>query len=139
MNIPGLLFRIYQVMRIVDLARLGRQRGCLLQCGGVTVTAPGDGVTLTVLGKDLRRSQQPPADTNFFFHPGNCLPICGIGDVVALEIYVPNFHGIIVFYPINKLSQHNIERELMIEKEKEKKPRNVYYTKVDRIPKYKKK
>ena len=27
----------------------------------------------------------------------------------------------------------------MIEKEKEKKPRNVYYTKVDRIPKYKKK
>ena len=28
---------------------------------------------------------------------------------------------------------------IMIEKEKEKKPRNVYYTKVDRIPKYKKK
>ena len=27
----------------------------------------------------------------------------------------------------------------MIETEKEKKPRNVYYTKVDRIPKYKKK
>ena len=27
----------------------------------------------------------------------------------------------------------------MIEKEREKKPRNVYYTKVDRIPKYKKK
>ena len=26
----------------------------------------------------------------------------------------------------------------MIEKEKEKKPRNVYYTKLDRIPKYKK-
>ena len=36
---------------------------------------------------------------NFFFHPGNCLPICGIGDVVALEIYFPNFRGIIVFYP----------------------------------------
>ena len=56
---------------------------------------------------------------------------------MALEIYCPNFRGIIVFYPIPKLRQRNIERELMIEKEKEKKPRNVYYTKVDRIPKYK--
>ena len=40
---------------------------------------------------------------------------------------------------INKLGQQNIERELMIEMEKEKKPRNVHNTKVDRIPKYKKK
>ena len=40
---------------------------------------------------------------------------------------------------IKKLSQQKIERELMIEKEKEKNPRNVYYTKVDRVPKYKKK
>ena len=43
-------------------------------------------VTLTAPGKNLRRPQQPPADTNFF-HQGNRVPICGIGDVVALEIY----------------------------------------------------
>ena len=35
-------------------------------------------------------------------------------------------------------SQRSMARELMIEMEKEKNPRNVYYTKVDRIPKYKK-
>ena len=35
--------------------------------------------------------------TKLFFRRSNCLPIRGIGDVVALEIYFTKFRGIGVF------------------------------------------
>ena len=57
------------------------------------------GVTLTGLGKDSAAlSNRRPRRRNF--HQGNRVPIYGIGDVVALEIYSAELSWhYIVFYP----------------------------------------